>query len=136
MTAVVDTNVVVSAAFWSKSEDRRCFVLLARRLFRLAVTDDVLLEYRTVAVRIGQRECPGRDPGPLLDWIERVALRVEPAALGKRRGRDAKDEPFLACVLACQADYLITKDKDLLVLDRPFGINILPPREFIRRLAA
>lgn len=136
MTAVVDTNVVVSAAFWPKSEDRRCFVLLARRQFRLAVTDDILLEYRTVACRIGQSECPGIDPGPLLDWIERVALRVEPTILGKRRGRDAKDEPFLACALASRADYLITKDKDLLVLHRPFGIHILPPREFIRRLAA
>ena len=38
MTIVVDTNVVVSAAFWPKSEDRRCFVLLARRKCRLAVT--------------------------------------------------------------------------------------------------
>jgi len=38
VTIVVDTNVVVSAAFWPKSEDRRCFVLLARRKCRLAVT--------------------------------------------------------------------------------------------------
>ncbi len=36
MTVVVDTNVVVSAALWPKSEDRRCFVLLARRKCHLA----------------------------------------------------------------------------------------------------
>ena len=42
MTIVVYTNVVVSAAFWPKSEDRRCFVLLARRKCRLAVTEVIL----------------------------------------------------------------------------------------------
>lgn len=29
MTIVVDTNVVASAAFWPKSDGRRCFVLMA-----------------------------------------------------------------------------------------------------------
>lgn len=55
MTIVVDTNVVVSAAFWPKSEDRRCFALLARRKCRLAVTHVILREYRSVAARIGRR---------------------------------------------------------------------------------
>ncbi len=133
MIVVVDTNVVVSAAFWPRSEDRRCFVLLARRKCRLAVTADLLEEYRTLATRIGRRECPDKDPSPFLDWIERVALLVEPAPLGKRRSRDAKDDPFLACALASRAEFIVTKDKDLLALDKPFGVEIVTPREFHRR---
>ncbi|HRT58574.1 MAG TPA: putative toxin-antitoxin system toxin component, PIN family [Candidatus Paceibacterota bacterium] len=129
----MDTNVVVSAAFWPRSEDRRCFVLLARRKCRLAVTADLLEEYRTLATRIGRRECPDKDPSPFLDWIERVALLVEPAPLGKRRSRDAKDDPFLACALASRAEFIVTKDKDLLALDKPFGVEIVTPREFHRR---
>jgi predicted nucleic acid-binding protein len=82
VTIVVDTNVVVSAAFWPKSEDRRCFVLLARRKCRMAVTEVILREYRSLVARIGLRECPDRDPTLFLDWIERVALLVEPAANG------------------------------------------------------
>ena len=96
MIVVVDTNVVVSAAFWPRSEDRRCFVLLARRKCRLAVAEAILDEYRTLATRIGRRECPDKDPTPFLDWIERVALLVEPSPLGKRRSRDVKDDPFLS----------------------------------------
>lgn len=134
MIIVLDTNVVVSAAFWPKSEDRRCFVLLARRKCRLAVTEVILREYCALAVRIGRRECPDRDPTPLLDWIERVALLVEPAPLGKPRSRDAKDDPFLACALASRAQFIVTKDKDLLALDKPFGIGIVTPREFLRNL--
>ncbi len=134
MTVVADTNVVVSAAFWPKSEDRRCFIFLARRKCRLAVTEVILDEYRTVAVRIGRRECPGKDPAPFLDWIERVALLVEPLPLGKRRSRDVKDDPFLACALASRAEFIVTKDMDLLAMEKPFGVEIVTPRELYRRL--
>ena len=134
MTVVVDTNVVFSAAFLPKRADRRCFVLLARRKCRLAVTEAILGEYRTVAARIGGRECPDKDPTPFLDWIERVALLLEPSPLGKRRSRDAKDDPFLACALASHAEFIVTKDKDLLALEKPFGVEIVTPREFYRKL--
>lgn len=134
MTIVVDTNVVVSAAFWPQSEDRRCFVLLAQRKCRLAVTEIILREYRSLVVRIGRRERPGKDPYPFLDWIERVALLVEPVPLGKQRSRDIKDDPFLACALAAHAKFIVTKDKDLLTLEKPFGVEILTPREFYRKL--
>jgi putative PIN family toxin of toxin-antitoxin system len=136
VTIVVDTNVVVSAAFWPRSEDRRVFVLLARRKCRLAVTEVILHEYRSVAARVGRRECPDRDPALFLDWIERVARSVEPAPLGKRRGRDAKDEPFVACALASRADSIVTKDNDLLALGKPFGVQILTPRQLYRRFGS
>jgi predicted nucleic acid-binding protein len=78
---VLDTNVVVSAAFWPKSEDRRCLVLLARRKCRLAVTEVVLREYRALAARIGRRECPGRTsesvtrpPGGLLQSSSKSSI--------------------------------------------------------------
>ena len=134
MTVVVDTNVLVSAAFWPKSTDRRCFVLLSRRKCRLAITEAIRDEYRSLVVRIGLRECPGIDPAPFLDWVERVALLVEPSTLGKRRSRDAKDDPFIACALASRAEFIVTKDKDLLALDKPFGVDIVTPREFYRKL--
>lgn len=135
MIVVVDTNVVVSAAFWPKSEDRRCFSLLARRRFRIAITQVVLEEYRALAARIGARECPDKNPSPFVDWIERVALLVWPSPLGKRRSRDIRDDPLLACALASRAGFIVTKDKDLLTLGRPFGVEIVTPREFYRRFA-
>ncbi len=135
MTIVVDTNVVVSAAFWAHSEDRRCFVLVAQRKCRLAVTDCILEEYHALTARVGHRECPGKDAHPFLDWIERVAVFVEPLPLGKRRSRDAKDDPFLACALASRAEWLVTKDRDLLELGKPFGVAVVTPRDFYRRFA-
>ena len=132
MTIVVDTNVVVSAAFWPTSEDRRCFVQVAVRRCRLAATEAILSEYRDLVIRVGRRESPGTDPSPFLEWIGRVAFLVEPLPLGKQRSRDAKDDPFLACALASRAEFIVTKDRDLLTLGKPFGVKIVTPRAFSR----
>jgi predicted nucleic acid-binding protein len=71
----------------------------------------------------------------LLTWYyDRVKL-VEPAPLGKQRSRDVKDDPYLACALAAGAKVIVSRDDDLLALEKPFGIQILTPRELLTRLA-
>jgi predicted nucleic acid-binding protein len=59
---------------------------------------------------------------------------VTPVPLGKRRSRDAKDDIYLAGALAASAPFLVTYDADLLALQKPFGIEIIRPPEFLRRL--
>lgn len=63
-----------------------------------------------------------------------MALLVDPSPLGKRRNRDAKEDPFLACALASHAEFIVTKDKDLLALEKPFGVETVTPRESYRRV--
>ena len=41
---------------------------------------------------------------------------------------------FLACALAAKADYIVSNDRDLLVLGKPFGVRIVTPGEFLRIL--
>ncbi len=61
---------------------------------------------------------------------------VAPALLGKRRSRDPKDDPYLACALAARAEFIIARDNDLLDLGKPFGVEVVTPREFLNRLRA
>jgi predicted nucleic acid-binding protein len=128
----LDTNVVVSAIFWP-GESRDCLVAWARRRFHLAVTAPVFAEYGAVAQRLRAKR-PQVNPGPWLKWIEAKALVYEPVPLGNQRSRDAEDDPFLACALACGAKILASKDHDLLVLGKPFGVEIQTPRQFLSRL--
>ena len=79
-------------------------------------------------------ELPDVDPLPKLAWIHARARRVEPSPLGKRRSRDAKDDIYLAGALAASAQYLVTYDKDLLDLEKPFGVETIRPAEFLRRI--
>lgn len=54
--------------------------------------------------------------------------------MGKQRSRDRDDDPFLACALSSGAKVIVSKDNDLLILEKPFGIEVLTPREFIAKL--
>ncbi len=119
MTAVIDTNVVISAIFWP-GKSRRCLALWARRRFHLAITVPIFEEYVEVARRIAEK-FSSVDPEPWLRWIERKAKVYESVPLGKQRSRDSDDDPFLACAMASGAQAIVSKDKDLLILKKPFG---------------
>ena len=127
---VIDTNTFIAAGWRVNAHARRVFAGVARRRFRLAVSAPILNEYRGVSKR---PRFAGKNYSGLLSWIEKYAAIVEPAPLGKRRSRDAKDDIFLACALSAGARVIVSNDQDLLVLKKPFGIEIIRPAEFISR---
>jgi putative PIN family toxin of toxin-antitoxin system len=127
---VVDTNIFIAAGWRVNAHARRVFAAVARRRFRMAVSSVILEEYRGVSQR---PFFDGRNYTGLLSWIERYALLVEPAPLGKRRSRDSTDDIFLACALSAGAAFIISNDQDLLRLGKPFGIEIIQPAQFIVR---
>ena len=131
MNVVADTNVVISAIFWP-GESRQCLALWARRRFHIAITVPIFEEYAEVARRVAER-IPEVNPEPWLKWIERRARVYVPTPVGKQRSRDPRDDPFLACALASGAKTIISRDDDLLDLEKPFGIEILTPRQFLAR---
>lgn len=134
--AVLDASVVVSGCGWG-AESYGCLIAVARRRVGSFATDTIINEWQQT---IAELETEGtkfrRDPRPTLDWLVNVTRRVTPAALGKQRGRDAKDDPYLACALAARAEFVITRDADLLDLGKPFGVEMVTPRAFLNRLSA
>ena len=133
--AVYDCNVVLSGIGWNGSA-RKCLKLVAERRVFLFVTDELLAEYESVIPETLAEEAPEVNPHPKLAWIKSKAQMVEASPLGKRRSRDAKDDVYLAAALGATAEYIVTYDKDLLDLDRPFGIEVVRPAEFLRRINA
>jgi putative PIN family toxin of toxin-antitoxin system len=133
--AVYDCNVILSGIGWNGSA-RKCLKLAAERRVFLFVTDEILAEYESVIPETLAQEVPEVNPQPKLAWIKSKARLVEPSPLGKRRSRDAKDDVYLAAALGASAEYIVTYDKDLLDLDKPFGIQTLRPAEFLRRIKA
>ena len=127
---VIDTNTSIAAGWRTNAHARRVFASVARRRFRLAVSSAILEEYRGVSQR---PRFAGKNYAGLLAWIEKYALVVEPVPLGKRRSRDPKDDILLACALAAGAKFIVSNDQDLLALEKPFGIEILRPAQFIAR---
>lgn len=50
--------------------------------------------------------------------------------------RDPNDDMVIACALAAQAEYIVTRDKDLLSIARHEGIRIVTPRQLLELLEA
>ena len=130
MTVVFDTNVFLAAAFW-KGTARKCWALCAGRHYPIAVTAEILGEYRRKA-QVLARRFTQVNPEPFLRWIESECPQFIPNPLGKQRSRDASDDMFLACALASRAQYLITRDTDLFSLGKPFGIIIVTDAQFLK----
>jgi len=130
MRVVFDAGIVFSGAGW-RGEAHLCLVAMARRRVVAYATVETLDELRRNAGEIGFKAA--RSPYTILDWYYRTVKTVTPAPLGKQRSRDSKDDPYRACALAAKAKMIISRDKDLLVLEKPFGIEIVEPREFLKR---
>jgi hypothetical protein len=76
------------------------------------------LRQRIPEVLAAQR--PEVEPRPVLDWLLAHALFVDPLLLGKPRSRDLKDDRYLACALGGKAEALVTNNRDLVDLGKPF----------------
>lgn len=130
--AVLDTSVVVAGIFW-KTDAHRCLVALAKRRFFIAGCEEIFSEYRRSTLKREKQHCI--DPRPMLDYLEAAALKVEPVHLLTPVCRDSSDEIFLAAAIGANARFIVSHDPDLLVLKKPFGIEILRPREFLRKIS-
>jgi len=129
---VLDANVVFAGVGW-RGEAYGCLLAMARRRITVYATLDVLDEVRALVAERGSK-FKHAAPNLLAWYYERVKL-VDPAPLGKQRSRDAKDDPYLACALAAGAKLIVSRDDDLLALQKPFGIQIITPRELLTKLA-
>ena len=104
--------------------------------YRLIVSEHVVSEVVEVLERadIVRKFAPrsGMDYSRVLDILgaaEVVALHELPAV-----SRDPKDDKFLATARAAQADYLVSEDRDLLVLGEDEGTRIVTARDFLEIL--
>jgi putative PIN family toxin of toxin-antitoxin system len=133
MRVVFDANVVAAGVCWN-GEGHICLVKLARRqVFAWGTTFTVQETTDTVA-RLIRKVQPAHNAAARLNWyLEKVRL-VEPAPLGKQRCRDAEDDPCLACALAAGAKAIVSYNKDLLALEKPFGIQVLRPAALLKLL--
>ena len=131
MRVVLDANVVFAGVGW-RGEAHQCLLAMARRRLVAFATLEILEEVRSlVAVRGHKFQ---NSPQNLLTWYYDHVKLVEPSPLGKQRSRDAKDDPYLACALAAGAKMIVSRDNDLLAMKKPFGVEIITPRELLRRL--
>ena len=136
---VLDSNVLVSA-FLTRQFGGATFDLLSfakEGRFELFLSNEILEETAEVLLRHGRfrrrLQYPDAAVFQYCQELARLALIVEDVP-EIQVVRDPDDDMVLACAIAARADFLISRDKDLLVLDPHEDIKIVTPEVFLHLL--
>jgi putative PIN family toxin of toxin-antitoxin system len=95
-----------------------CLTSAEQKVVELFVSGDLLAEVRDV---MGRPQIRAKFPAltdalvaAFIAMVGRIAVEVAGVPAEIRLARDEKDEPYLNLAVACQAHYLVTRDKDLI----------------------
>ena len=131
---VVDTGVFVAGIYW-RNEPHQVVRAVALGILRPVLTEPVFEEYVRTAWRLRERERLTSEPTQWLETFQAVALWVSPMALEQPVCRDHMDDMFIEAALGAECGLIVARDRDLTVLEKPFGISILTPRAYLASLS-
>ncbi len=116
LRVVIDTNVLVSGLAYPSSIPGRIVSAWRRGAIDVILSRYILDEMRRVLPRLGPIRFSAEEVRNLADSFMLFTDIVEPDGEHEPELRDASDQAVLATFRAASADYLVTGDKDLLVL--------------------
>ena len=131
LRVVVDTNVLVSGIACPESVPGRILRAWQEGAVALVLSRYILDEMKRVLPRLKRVALTASEIEDLADSFLFMAEIVEPVATGETALRDRADEAVLGTLLAGNANYLVTGDKDLLALAGAYPI--LTPAGFWER---
>lgn len=131
LRVVLDTNVLVSGLAYPGSVPGRLIAAWREGGVDVVLSRYILDEFVRVLPRLPKVTLTSHEVQDLSDSLMFMADVVEPSPHEDERLRDATDQPVLATLLAADADYLVTGDKDLLELSAQYPI--VRPRDFWER---
>jgi putative PIN family toxin of toxin-antitoxin system len=127
---IIDTNVLISGIVFG-GKPRQILDLLSEQLIVVIVAEELFTELR--------RKISTKFP-EFMDDLERVEKLLKRDAviikLGKMQitvCRVPDDNKFIESAVQGNCNYIISGDKDLLVLEHYYGIQIVKPAEFLSR---
>lgn len=139
--AVLDTNLIISAALIPQSPPDRLFQLWLKEVFDLLISKEQLEEIKTASKK-GKLTNYSLFSDKITEFIRNLEFAAElvkpmPEDNLPVHSRDPKDDYILAASLGGKADYLITGDEDLLILSTNPGLGklkIVSVRQFLSEI--
>jgi putative PIN family toxin of toxin-antitoxin system len=125
LRVVLDTNVLVSGLAYPGSIPGRIVAAWRQGSLQVVLSHYILDELARVLPRLPRMGLAPDEIRDLVDGLMFLADVVEPEGVPDTNLRDATDQPVLLTLLAARADWLVTGDKDLLVLARQYPILAL-----------
>ena len=149
---VFDTGIILQAGLRPTGPAGRLVSLLDQGLFTLYVSEEGLAEYEDVlnrpSVRSKNPHLTGQLAAAIVDRIRRQAALCSAVPNHFQYPRDPNDEHILNLAIETKAQYLVSRDRDLLDLmdeNRPEGqafrqrfpgLSILDPVSFLQVISS
>ncbi len=131
--AVLDSTILVSAFLAPKGLSAELLNQAVRRAFDLRLSEAIIQETRLVLLtrrhlrkRFRYSEQEVEEFCVLLQGFARIVTDVPSVQVS----RDSSDDMVLACAVKAQAQYLVTRDKDLLSLESYQDTQVISPENF------
>lgn len=131
MLVVIDSNVWISAVVFG-GNPRALLERVVQDGLLVVVSEEILTEVR----RKLHQKFPDFLQG-FEDVLQVVQRNVKPVKLGAisiQASRDPKDNMVLETAVIGRADFIVSGDKDLLVLNQCDNIPIVTPADFIKAI--
>jgi uncharacterized protein len=128
--AVIDTNVFLSALFWSGKPNEVVRLALSKHF--IAITSLPILEEL-------ENKLLKKFKYPKDQTETYLKLIIEAFSLVKPKTKvivveDSDDNKIIEAALESKADYIVTGDKHLLKIGNYCGIKILTPNNFLKKI--
>jgi putative PIN family toxin of toxin-antitoxin system len=121
---VLDTNVII-AAFVARGLSNSVFELCIDR-YEVIISEFIIREiFEKLTDKI---KLPRERIDEIIDFLKDSCTLVGYEKLKEKISRDEKDDEILALAKNSESEYIITGDKDLLILENFSGIKIINPR--------
>ena len=135
---VFDCNVLLQAAAREKSVAAKCLNLAESGLVQLYVSREVLDEAEEVLnrpeIRAHFPDLSDEIVGAFLRRLQKLSVLVRLVPKAFSYSRDEDDEPYINLAVAAGADFIVSRDRDLLDLMTGYNIECKEFRQRFRSL--
>jgi putative PIN family toxin of toxin-antitoxin system len=129
MKIVIDSNIFVSSFFWG-GHPKEVFERVINGFDELFITDEIIKEI----ISVMSSKKFNVNSSEIEDYIKIIGkyskIIISKSVLGSI-SRDRDDDKILQCGLDGNVDFIITGDKDLLVLKEYETIKIIKPKDYL-----
>ena len=130
MRIVVDTNVLISGIFFG-GFPRRILTSIINKQLTACATTEIINEYEEIVEEMIDRKQGHLNRTILAPLIQTMEI-IEPVS-HIEVCRDPDDDKFLECARDSHALYVVSGDKDLLVIEKYENIQIVTAKDFCEK---
>ena len=135
LQVVIDTNVLIAALRSKRGASHRLLRMIGDERWQLNLSVPLFLEYEDVCKRpAANLTLSVEEIDDVLDFICAQANLREIFYLWRPALPDPKDDFLLELAVEAQCDYIITFNVRDFAGAESFGVGVITPQEFLRRL--